>query len=104
MEQLRGWLEGENMFASSFFIRLWEHESHTLELSCAPFCAQALRGGLAWLVQEFSRINRTLVYFFFYWVGKHLARCWQGLSKVFASLSKVFGLAICLPMGVLHVL
>lgn len=25
---------------------------HALELSCASFCAQALRGGLAWLVQE----------------------------------------------------
>ena len=25
---------------------------HALELSCAPFCDQALRGGLAWLVQE----------------------------------------------------
>ena len=30
------------------FLSIFEHESH-----------------------EFSRINRTLVYFFFYWVGKH---------------------------------
>ena len=34
---------------------------HALELSCAPFCAQALRGGLAWLVQEFTRNRFALL-------------------------------------------